>query len=138
MIPISISIEGWFGLGWPQWKRLVALDQLLQQAGRAPGDVWRSVTIPIFCGRSDAELERRVSGFRRWGGLASMTLDQVLGIARADLSAITGTPQEAATQLRAYIAAGVDELVIQWPAADDVEGLQIIAEEVLPLLHSIA
>src|SRR5918998_2204985 len=45
-------------------ERSALLDQLLQGLGRQPGDVKRSVTVPVFCGQSMAELERRTRGFR--------------------------------------------------------------------------
>ncbi|MEP7190315.1 MAG: LLM class flavin-dependent oxidoreductase, partial [Roseiflexaceae bacterium] len=115
-------------------ERAAQLDQLLHKAGRMPGDVMRGVTVPVFCGRDSAELEQRVQGLRRWGQFATMPLDQLLEEVRAGLSAITGTPEQVAAQLRAYVAAGVDELVIQWCDADDLEGLQFLAEQVLPSL----
>jgi alkanesulfonate monooxygenase SsuD/methylene tetrahydromethanopterin reductase-like flavin-dependent oxidoreductase (luciferase family) len=65
---------------------------------------------------------------------SAMPLGQLLEQSSAGRAAITGTPDEVIAQLRTYIAAGVDELVIQWFDPADVEGLQFLAEEVLPPL----
>ncbi len=119
-------------------ERAAQLDQLLFKAGRMPGDVTRGVTVPVFCGRDSVELEQRVQGARRLSQFATMPLDQLLEEVRAGLSAITGTPEQVAAQLRAYVAAGVDELVIQWCDADDLDGLQFLSEQVLPSLAAPA
>jgi hypothetical protein len=36
------------------------------------------------------------------------------------------------SELRAYADVGVEELIIQWFGMDDLEGLQLLAEQVLP------
>jgi alkanesulfonate monooxygenase SsuD/methylene tetrahydromethanopterin reductase-like flavin-dependent oxidoreductase (luciferase family) len=116
-------------------ERAAHLDALLQQAGRKPGDLIRSVTVPVFCGNSDAELQQRLQAFRRWGSFAHTPLPQLLEQAHAGLAACIGTPDQVAAQLRRYIDVGIDELVVQWFDADDMEGLQIVAEQVLPQLN---
>ncbi len=113
-------------------ERSALLDQLLQGAGRTPGDVKRSVTVPVFCGHSMAELDRRTRGVRRWSPLADMPLDQLLDQLPTMLSAIVGTPETVVARIRAYAAASVDELVIQWFGVDDIDGLNVLANEVLP------
>lgn len=115
-------------------ERASQLDQLLTHVGRYPSDVRRSVTVPVFCWRTQAELEQRAIGIRRIGAFSSMPLEQVLEQAHADLAAISGTPAQVVAGIQAYQDAGVDELVIQWPAVDDIEGLQILASDVLPQL----
>ena len=35
-------------------------------------------------------------------------------------------------QLRSYAAAGVEEVMMQWISLDDIEGITVLAEEVLP------
>lgn len=117
-------------------ERAAQLDQLLRQAGRTPRDVTRGVTVPVFCGCDSVELERRVQGLRRLSEFATMPLDQLLEGVHTSLAAITGTSDQVVAQLRAYVAAGVDELVIQWCDADDLEGLKFLAEHVLPLVKN--
>ena len=39
---------------------------------------------------------------------------------------------EVLAQLRAYTDVGLDELMLHWTVADDIEGLRLLAEYVLP------
>jgi alkanesulfonate monooxygenase SsuD/methylene tetrahydromethanopterin reductase-like flavin-dependent oxidoreductase (luciferase family) len=53
---------------------------------------------------------------------------------RAGQAAIVGTPEEVVAQLRGYEEAGVAELAARWFDAEDVEGLELLATDVLPRL----
>jgi alkanesulfonate monooxygenase SsuD/methylene tetrahydromethanopterin reductase-like flavin-dependent oxidoreductase (luciferase family) len=48
------------------------------------------------------------------------------------MKAFVGTPDELVTHIQAYVAAGADEIVVQWGDMDDIEGLELLAREVLP------
>jgi alkanesulfonate monooxygenase SsuD/methylene tetrahydromethanopterin reductase-like flavin-dependent oxidoreductase (luciferase family) len=110
------------------------LDELVHAAGREPNAIKRTLMIPIFCGRDRAELERRVQRFRQlFADRADMPLDALLDNMRAFFTnMIVGTPEEVTDKIHAYADAGVDELIIQWIAVEDLEGLQVLAEQVLP------
>jgi F420-dependent oxidoreductase-like protein len=114
-------------------ERSEALDGLLRDAGRQPGDMRRTSFVAMVCGRTPAELEARLGGWRRVGEFAALPLDALLGELRTD-GVIIGSPEEVVVELRAYEAAGVAELVLQWIALDDLEGLEVLAAEVLPRL----
>ena len=47
---------------------------------------------------------------------------------------IVGTPDEIAEQLNHLSQAGVQRVMLQWIDLDDIEGLEIIAQKVLPQL----
>lgn len=113
-------------------ERSAHLDRLLLEVGRQPADIKRTVNIPVFCGRDRAEIERRVRGFRNYGPFATMPLDALLDQLSAMLAAIAGTPEEIVEQIRAYEAAGVEEFIVQWVSTDDSDGLNLLADEVLP------
>ena len=113
-------------------QRSSILDDLLSAAGRKPGDVRRTMNAWIICGRTPAELEDRVRWFRRYTPFAEMPLDAMLHELRTDWGAIVGTPDEVVATVKAYEAAGVTELSVQWPGLDDIEGLEVLAAEVLP------
>ena len=113
--------------------RSIALDELVRAAGRHPRDVRRTFTTPVICGRTSAELEKRLQGGRRRSRWADLPLDQLLDNLRG-WPAIIGTPEEVVDQIRAYEAAGVVEVIAQWPGVDDIEGLEVLAAEVLPRL----
>ena len=114
------------------------LDALVRTAGREPSAIKRTLMIPIICGRDTAELERRVQRFRElFPELADMSLDAVLDDLRTSFTnMIVGTPDEIIGAIRAYAHAGVEELIIQWFGVQDLEGLQVLAKQVLP--HVVA
>ncbi len=112
--------------------RNATLDGLLGAAGRAPGDMKRTMMKAIICGRSDAEYEARLRGPRRNPANANLSTQELLDQARGRW--IIGTPQEVAEQIKAFEAAGVQEIMAQFLVVDDFEGIRVLGEEVLPLL----
>jgi alkanesulfonate monooxygenase SsuD/methylene tetrahydromethanopterin reductase-like flavin-dependent oxidoreductase (luciferase family) len=119
-------------------ERSALLDELLVAAGRRPGDVRRTFNAFVVCGRTSQEVAERLRGYRRYAGLAPLPQDQVLEQLRTEWMAIVGTPDEIVAQIQAYEAAGIVELSMQWPGIDDIEGLEIVAAEVLPRLRATA
>lgn len=112
-------------------ERSAMLDDLVRAAGRQPHDVRRTLNIPIVCGRTAAEQEARLRGLRHfplWQDLSFVEIVQAL----RDWPALVGTPDEVITQIRSFEAAGISEISLQWAAADDLEGLELLAAEVLP------
>jgi alkanesulfonate monooxygenase SsuD/methylene tetrahydromethanopterin reductase-like flavin-dependent oxidoreductase (luciferase family) len=117
-------------------ERSAMLDRLILEAGRHPGDVRRTLNAPVVCGRTPVELEARVCGFRRYADWAALSLDELLATLREWFVPIIGTPEEVVTQIRAYEGAGIAEVSLQWFGVDDIEGLEVLAAEVLPRLAS--
>ncbi len=113
-------------------ERSALLDRLLQQVGRQPSTVRRTVNVPVICGRNAAELERSVRGLRRWGHFVTTPLDDLITQARAGWASLVGSPEEVVKQILAYGEVGADEVMLQWFAMDDIDGLRMLAEEVLP------
>jgi alkanesulfonate monooxygenase SsuD/methylene tetrahydromethanopterin reductase-like flavin-dependent oxidoreductase (luciferase family) len=115
-------------------QRSTLLDELLAKAGRQPSDVKRTMTLPLFCGRDDAELDQRAALVRRmnasWASVPIRTIFESLRPHYKSL--ITGTPEAVVEQIRAYGAAGVAELIVQWANLEDMDGLRLLAEHVLP------
>ena len=54
------------------------------------------------------------------------------GLRQSFTSTISGTPEVVIEQFEAYAEVGVEELMIQWFNLDDYDGLQLLAEAVLP------
>lgn len=111
------------------------LDGLIVKEGRKPGDVKRTMMKAIFCGRDDAEFEARLRGPRRNSANADLPTNELLDGLRTRTKAIIGTPDEVASQIRAYGEAGVEEIMAQFLVVDDFDGIRILAEEVLPNLR---
>lgn len=101
-------------------ERSGLLDELLEERGRAAGDVKRSLMTRINYAKDDADWrqiksERKLddgSG-RTIGGTASMVIDQI----------------------GAYVDAGVERFMLQWIELDDMDRLEAMANEVLPHFH---
>ena len=110
-------------------ERSALLDDLLEKEGRNPGDVKRTVMVPVFCWRSQAEMERLFEYPK------SRTPEENLKTIQENMRGITGEPDAVIERLQAYAAAGVDEIMVQWFSMEKFDGLQTIAEEVLPVFQ---
>jgi alkanesulfonate monooxygenase SsuD/methylene tetrahydromethanopterin reductase-like flavin-dependent oxidoreductase (luciferase family) len=109
------------------------LDELLREAGRQPEDVKRTAMVPVVCGRSEQELADRLRGLQRMGAeRANLSDAELVERMRSQGGAALGTPEECVEQLRAYEQAGVQEVMAQFFTVDDFEGIQLLAEEILP------
>jgi len=109
------------------------LDTLLQQAGRQPRTVRRTVMLGISFSKDRASLERRVREFQKQHSeLANLSLEQALQALQQ--RRLIGTPDQLVEQAKAYAAAGAQELMLQWLEFDDIEGLRDFAASVLPQL----
>jgi alkanesulfonate monooxygenase SsuD/methylene tetrahydromethanopterin reductase-like flavin-dependent oxidoreductase (luciferase family) len=58
-----------------------------------------------------------------------------LDVLRRDNRIIVGAPQQVVEQLRAYEAAGVQRIMLQWLVVSDIARLEHMAEHVLPHFH---
>lgn len=94
------------------------LDELLEQNGRSPGDVRRSLMTNIVFGRTDAELKEKLEGRT--------------AAERLEIGWVVGTPSAVKEQLAELAEAGVQRVMLQWLALDDLERLEALAEAVLP------
>lgn len=114
-------------------ERSAQLDALLAAAGRPPEAVRRTILLFPILGHDGAGLERRTQVWRSDPAFASLALDDLLAQMRG-FGAFVGTPAELVALLHSYAEAGVQEAMIQWFDPEDIEGLQQIADEVLPRL----
>ena len=115
-------------------ERSAILDTLLVEAGRKPEDVKRTVMHAVYFGRDTAELDRRLRWRHNREGFAGKTLDETIQEIATKHYDIVGTPDMCIEQIKAFEAAGVQELMLQWFDLDDIDGLRAFAESVLPAL----
>lgn len=112
-----------------------ALDTLLQEEGRDPSEVKRTAAALCFFGSTKDALMRRVQRAKEWDAqLAGLPLETILETLRTDWNAIAGPPEIVIEQIHAYAQAGVEELMLQWFDVDDINGVEILAERILPYL----
>jgi F420-dependent oxidoreductase-like protein len=103
------------------------LDGLLEAQSRPPGDVKRSMMVGCIFGGDESQLQERVAS--RTKGERGIEDLRRRGV-------IVGTPDPMAEQLNHLARVGVQRVMLQWIDLDDIEGLEIIAQRVLPQLSS--
>ncbi|HEX8033431.1 MAG TPA: TIGR03560 family F420-dependent LLM class oxidoreductase [Ktedonobacterales bacterium] len=108
------------------------LDHLLLEAGRKPEDVARTLMLGSFFGRDEHALDRKLSWRHDDPELAGKPLDEVVQLVHTTRQALVGTPDQVIAQLRSYIAAGAQEIMVQWLDLDDMDGLRAFATSVPP------
>jgi len=108
-------------------ERNALLDELAEKEGRDPNSIRRSMMIGCEFGRDDAEVQALVN--QRTGGKRTPEeLWQVFGMA-------VGTANQIVDQLGHLAEAGVQRVMLQWLALDDVDRLEAMADRVLPQLN---
>jgi alkanesulfonate monooxygenase SsuD/methylene tetrahydromethanopterin reductase-like flavin-dependent oxidoreductase (luciferase family) len=110
------------------------LDERCREVGRDPSEIRRSQMAGYLIGRDEAALEAR-----------ALRLAEVLPSLQGESAAaivswlreqtgrwFAGTPEEIVEKLRPYMAAGVDLFMFQHYLLDDMEGLELVATQVMP------
>jgi alkanesulfonate monooxygenase SsuD/methylene tetrahydromethanopterin reductase-like flavin-dependent oxidoreductase (luciferase family) len=125
--------DAWNGGGDPESFRATStlLDELVVKAGRRPQDVRRTLMQQVICFRTPAELAGRLRYQMARTGSDSPQ-DTLAALRQRIPHLMAGPPAQVIEQIGEYAAAGVEEIMVQRRDLDDLEGLQIIAEEVLP------
>jgi alkanesulfonate monooxygenase SsuD/methylene tetrahydromethanopterin reductase-like flavin-dependent oxidoreductase (luciferase family) len=95
--------------------------------------VKRTVTAAVTVWRNEDEIERRTA-FGRTHANPEHLAPQAYAESRRARGDFVGTPQEVADKLRAYAELGVQEVMADVFDLDDLELLEVIAEEVMPRL----
>ncbi|MBI1881597.1 MAG: TIGR03560 family F420-dependent LLM class oxidoreductase [Chloroflexi bacterium] len=95
------------------------LDELLEQQGRRPGEVRRSLMTQLVFGRDAVEMQRKLQGREPAEELRRQGL-------------VVGTPAEIVEQLGRLSEVGVQRVMLQWLDQDDLAGLEVLARTVLP------
>lgn len=101
-------------------ERNQRLDSLLEENGRSTQDVRRSLMAGCIFGRNRVELEGKLAERNR----SAADLRQI-GLA-------VGTGNEIVDQLGQWGEAGVERIMLQWLDLDDLDGLESLAQAILP------
>lgn len=101
------------------------LDEMLDAAERPRDAVRRSLMIGSIFAKNDQALRQT---------LADQHLTDVSEAKEDGL--VVGTPEMWTEQLHAYRDSGVQRIMIQWLELDNIEGLEIVARDVLPHFSS--
>ncbi len=102
-----------------QFKELSArLDELLLENGRRPDDVGRSQMKGLVFGRDEVGLKKKLGG------------RDVTALLERGL--IVGTPSAVVDQLGQLAEVGMQQVMFQWDDLDDLDGLEVFVQAVLP------
>ncbi len=101
--------------------RNTRLTELLEQSGRDPDTVKRSLMTQVVFAENDQAWQAKIAA------------DAGLADAQA---MIVGTPSQIVDKIGAYIEAGVERFMLQWLALDDLDGIEKLAQAVLPHFHT--
>jgi alkanesulfonate monooxygenase SsuD/methylene tetrahydromethanopterin reductase-like flavin-dependent oxidoreductase (luciferase family) len=97
----------------------VSLSEMLQEWGRQPGAVRRTLMTRAVFGRTDADVDRKLDGASR---------------GELDDAILVGTANEMVEGLGRLSEAGVERVMLQWLETDDIDGLEAMSHSVLPQL----
>ncbi len=111
-------------------ERSMMLDHLLVSEGRQPGDVKRTLLIPVITWGNQAGFNRQMDTYRSMFG--DMPNEAILKWFSDNMHAIIGEPDQVVEAIRGYQTAGVEELILQWFALQDFPSLNFLAETILP------
>jgi F420-dependent oxidoreductase-like protein len=111
-----------------------ALDEQLVAVGRPPESVRRTIMRGLRWGRDLDELDQRLANRHDQPEYAELSLEEAAAKMAATGWWMVGTPPMIAEQIKAYAAAGAEEVMVQWLAQDDRDGLRAFTESVFALL----
>jgi F420-dependent oxidoreductase-like protein len=103
-------------------ERASELDRLLAERGRTPGDVKRSLMTRVIYGRDEGELQRLLNG----GDAAQMR----------ERGLIVGTKEQVIDEIGQWVEAGIERFMLQWLELDDLDRMEAMAKDVLPVFHA--
>jgi alkanesulfonate monooxygenase SsuD/methylene tetrahydromethanopterin reductase-like flavin-dependent oxidoreductase (luciferase family) len=110
-------------------ERTQRLNELLAENGRKPSDVKRSLMIPTIFGKTESEFQAKIDARNQRTGQT----DTAESLAARGM--LIGTPSMYVDQIGKYVEVGVERYMLQWLEQDNIEGLEIIARDVLPHFH---
>ena len=99
------------------------LNELLETEKRQPKSVRRSLMTGCVFGSNDAQVKDKVKS--RGTGKLSVAELKERGL-------VIGTPDDIIEQLRSFAEAGVERIMLQWLDLDDIDGLEAMANHILP------
>lgn len=105
------------------------VNDAVDRAGRDVASVTMSFMTWVFVGRTDAEWRDRADRARRMDPTAG-SLEEYLDDLSRDC--IVGTVDQAIERMNEYAAAGVQRFVLNHELFDDLDQIELLAEEILP------
>jgi len=103
------------------------MDELLSKQNRLPSDLRRSLMTGCVFGKDDAQVKEKVK--TRTGGKRTPEELRQRGL-------MVGTSAQIVDQIGVFGQAGAQRVMLQWIDLDDLDGLEAMAQNVLPQLKA--
>jgi len=103
------------------------MDELLSKQNRLPSDLRRSLMTGCVFGKDDAQVKEKVK--TRTGGKRTPEELRQRGL-------MVGTSAQIVDQIGVFGQAGAQRVMLQWIDLDDLDGLEAMAQNVLPQLKT--
>jgi alkanesulfonate monooxygenase SsuD/methylene tetrahydromethanopterin reductase-like flavin-dependent oxidoreductase (luciferase family) len=115
--------------------RSAQLDERCREMGRDPSEIRRSLMASYLIGRDQDALEARALRLAEvLPSLQGQSAASIVSGLRDQTRWFVGSPEEITEQVRSFAAAGADLFMLQHYLLDDIEGLELLAGEVMPRL----
>ncbi|MCX7623695.1 MAG: TIGR03560 family F420-dependent LLM class oxidoreductase [Thermomicrobium sp.] len=114
-------------------RKNALLAEYCREIGRDPRSIRRTLMVTYLVGRTRDELRARALRMAQWREMdpARVDPDSLLEESRRRWM-LVGTPADIVAQIRTWAELGVDRIMLHMFDLDDLEGLELIASEVLP------
>jgi F420-dependent oxidoreductase-like protein len=103
-------------------ERSAVLSELAEKEGRQPETIRRTLMTGCWFAVDGSAIEKRIAAHPRF---SSRTQLRERGV-------IVGAPSELVDQIGELEEAGVERVMLQWLDLDDIDGLEVLARDVLP------
>lgn len=108
--------------------KVAKLEEHCREVGRDPATIRRSRMSGILIGRDDREVVDKGAWMQSFLSVGSGVPPAAAADEFRRRSWIVGTPDQAASQLDAWAALGIECVMFQWYNLDDLDGLALLAE----------
>lgn len=98
-------------------ERIALFERACEAIGRDPAEAGRSILVPVACGSTPADVDRRAA---------------VMGSEFIRTHAVTGSPERVTEQLAALVDAGADTVYLHVYDISDLDHVALLGAEVLP------
>ena len=114
-------------------RRRAIVEAAWEKENRDPSHLVFSLMTGCVVGSDEADLKRRAGHVMAVGGEGG-SVDELLATMRSE--AIAGTVEEVVDRIKEFESAGVQRVMLQHLAHEDVEMVQLIGEQVIPAVPS--
>jgi alkanesulfonate monooxygenase SsuD/methylene tetrahydromethanopterin reductase-like flavin-dependent oxidoreductase (luciferase family) len=108
-------------------KRSRDFERVCRHMGRDAGEIRRNYLTDLILGKNEQECDRLIRLRARSRGQSAETYKK-----RMKKFGIVGTPRECVKRIKSYEGAGVQYMILMFPEMENLENIELFADEVAP------